>query len=92
MLTGPILPRLYAMNILNNYDDLFGIAVEPWTDVQRNAVLSSIGYFIQLRKAPGQQDCEAAIAANPCLRNFNWRRIKDFIYGKIQTMKRRDRK
>lgn len=61
----------------------------PWTNVERNAVMKSLGTFIALRKVPGKKSCiECIDESGGVLKNRTWSVVKSFIHSRIQTINR----
>ena len=57
------------------------------TDEERSAVERHLGHLVQLQRVPVKADCLKCINAEPVLEGKDWRKIKDFIYAKIQKQR-----
>jgi hypothetical protein len=55
----------------------------PWTDTEREVVLSHMAQFVALRKVPGKSDIEPWLANESRLTGRSWHNVKDFIRNKI---------
>jgi len=86
-----VVMRMCNENLLFNY--FIGSSNAPkkkWEDSEVKAVERHMIKFIKTCKVPGKQDCERCIHAEPeSLKQRTWTGVKNYLWNRIMTLKRK---
>ena len=67
------------------------VAVRPWSDEEKLAVMKQLGHLVKRRRAPRKHECLAALEMEPVLAARDWRAVKHHAWSKIFYARLKDK-